>query len=568
MNKGKLGLLLIGAIGLSTFVACEHLEDPLSTEEETNDNAKNHEDSTDYIWDQATVIPVLLAGTSVVADHVGVTVAGNKVTITSAGTYSFSGSLADGQIIVNTADKGTVRLILNSASVTSSVSAPVYITNAKKVILILADNTENFITDGKTYISTGSGTDEPNAAIFSMADLTVSGNGSLTVKGNFADGITSKDGLIIKSGTIKVIATDDGIRGKDYIIVKEGTITINSGGDGLKSDNDVDTTLGFITVDAGTVNIISGGDAITAETDVIITGGKFNLTCGGGSGNSKDANLSEKGIKVGDVLIIDGGTYAINSADDAVHSNGKLAINGGTLTLATGDDGVHAEASVELKSCDLTITKSVEGIEGHFITVSSGNISVSSSDDGFNATHGVRGEANDGSFLYINGGNIFVSASRGDGLDSNGSIVITAGTVIVHGPQSQPEVGMDYNGTCDVSGGTLVVSGVNSNMTQATSTSSSQYCIKATTNASVAANTIFHIEDASGNDIVTFKPVRAYSSIVFSSPGLKSGSTYTIFTGGTCSGTVTNGLFSGGTYTGGTQKKNFTVSGKVFGVSF
>lgn len=145
---------------------------------------------------------------------------------------------------------------------------------------------------------------------------------------------------------------------------------------------------------------------------------------------------------------------------------------------------------------------------------------------------------------------------------------MTGGTVVVHGPQSSPEVGMDYNGTCNVSGGLLVISGTNSNMTQAPSTTSAQYSVKATTTSSVAAGTLFHIQDASGNDLVTFKPTRSYYSVVFSSASLKSGSTYSIYTGGTSTGTNTNGLYNGGTYSGGTFKKSFTVSSKVTSVTF
>jgi hypothetical protein len=567
MMKKLMCSLLIACIMLSTYTACENAEDPVTTDEEINHNATNHEDSTDYYWASESVIPVVLNGTSITASNTGLTISGCKLTITKSGTYSITGTLADGQILVNTADNGTVRLILNGIHVTCSTGAPLYIPAAKKVVVLLADQTENFLTDAKTYIAGSAGSDEPNAAIFSMADLTFFGNGALTVKGNYQDGIASKDGLIIKSGTITVNAVDDGIRGKDYLYVKSGMIQVISGGDGLKSDNEEDTDLGFITVEAGTVNVTSGGDAISAESDIIIKDGDFNLTSGGGSGKAIDASLSAKGIKAAVVLVIDGGTYSINSADDALHSNGKLTVNGGTFSLSAGDDGVHAETSVLLNSGDLTIVKSVEGIESPFITVNSGNVSVTASDDGFNATHGVRCESNDGSFLYLHGGNIFVNTSRGDGLDSNGSIEMTAGTVIVHGPQSQPEVGMDYNGTGNVSGGFLVVSGVNSNMTQAISTSSAQYGVKVTTNGGLSAGTIFHIEDAEGNDIVTFKPGRNYSSIIFSSPGLKNGATYSVFTGGKSTGTSVNGLITGGTYSGGTLRKSFTVSNKVTSVT-
>jgi trimeric autotransporter adhesin len=216
----------------------------------------------------------------------------------------------------------------------------------------------------------------------------------------------------------------------------------------------------------------------------------------------------------------------------------------------------------------VTIPNSIEGIESPFITINSGNVSVVSSDDCYNATFGNGGENNDGSLLTISGGYVVANTSGGDGLDSNGNMLINGGTVIVHGPQSAPEVGMDYNGTCNVNGGFLVISGTNSNMTQAPSSTSTQHSIKASSNQSLAASTLFHIQDASAVNILTFQPLRSYYSIVFSSSDLQSGASYSIYTGGTSTGTNTNGLYTGGTYSGGTFKKTFTINSMITNVTF
>ena len=163
----------------------------------------------------------------------------------------------------------------------------------------------------------------------------------------------------------------------------------------------------------------------------------------------------------------------------------------------------------------------------------------------------------------------FVNASRGDGLDSNGNIVMTNGTVVVNGPSSNPEVGADYNGSFNISGGLLVFTGPNSgNMIEATSSSSEQYAAKATSSSQISPSTLFHIQNESGNSLLTFKHIRNCYYIVFSSPDLKQGSTYSIYTGGTSTGINDNGLYTGGTYSGGTLRKSFTVSGKVTNVSF
>jgi hypothetical protein len=233
------------------------------------------------------------------------------------------------------------------------------------------------------------------------------------------------------------------------------------------------------------------------------------------------------------------------------------------------DDALKSDTTITINNGIITISKAVEGIEAQFITINNGTINIIASDDAINTTTGSGSEWNDGSCLYINGGNISVNTTKGDGLDSNGNIVMTSGTVIVNGPPSAPEVAMDYNGTFNISGGLLIASGPNSgNMIQATSSTSSQYAVKATSNNQISSSTIFNIQDASGNSLVTFKPLRNAYYFIFSSPDMKSGSTYNIYTGGTSTGTYTNGLYTGGTYSGGTFKKSFNVSGKVTNVNF
>ena len=195
-------------------------------------------------------------------------------------------------------------------------------------------------------------------------------------------------------------------------------------------------------------------------------------------------------------------------------------------------------------------------------------MNAKSSDDCINATFGTGGEQDDGSLLKVTGGTLIANASGNDCLDSNGSMMFTGGLVIGHGPQSAPEVGMDFNGTCKVNGGFLVVSGTNSNMTEPPSSSSTQRCVIAKTNSPLSSGTLFHVQDASGSDIVTFQPVRSYYNVIFSSSSLVNGGSYSIYTGGSSTGTNNNGLFTGGTYSGGTFKKTFTVNNIITSVTF
>jgi hypothetical protein len=163
-------------------------------------------DASTAAYDESAVVAITLTGTGATTDSSAVTVSGSTVTITAAGTYRISGSLTDGQVVVNSPGDGTVRLILNGVDIASSSTSPLVITDAQDAVIELADGSQNTLSDATNYVYPDATTDEPNAALFSSADLTITGAGSLTVNGQANDGITSKDGLVIDSGTIVVHA--------------------------------------------------------------------------------------------------------------------------------------------------------------------------------------------------------------------------------------------------------------------------------------------------------------------------------------------------------------------------
>jgi hypothetical protein len=598
MAKRELMFLLPFAFILLIFMACEKSWEPeLYDNEQDGNNQDNedtgdanvkiidytvedvlagnkvdHDNAGDYIWESTEVVHIELNEYSITTDKAGAVVNGNKVTITSAGTYSIRGALADGQIIVDTDDKKIVRLILNGVNISSSVDAPINVINAEKAIIIVAENTENYITDAESYIFENPEDDEPNAAIFSKSDLTICGKGALTVDGNFNDGIASKDGLIIASGNINVNAVDDGIRGKDYLVVRNGKITVNALGDGMKSDNDEDSTRGYIIIEEGVININSGGDAITAKTDVLIAGGEISLSSGGGSNSSIAESTSAKGIKAAVIVVIDGGTNTINSADDAIHSNGYLVINGGSFIISTGDDGIHADSSLGINGGEISITKCYEGIESlNVISITNGDIHIISNDDGLNVVGDgdiMGGRPGQGNFvvssdyyLYISGGSIVVNAV-GDGIDINGSVVMTDGDLIINGPTSNMNSALDFNATFKINGGFLLAAG-SSGMAQIPGTASTQYSVLLNFNSLQQAGDLVHIQTSEGQEVLTFKPSKNYQSIGFSSPELKKGTTYDVYLGGSSTGTANDGIYDYGTYSPGIKYTSFTISGIV-----
>jgi hypothetical protein len=520
----------------------------------------------------------IMLGDSCMVSGSGATVSGSTVTITAAGTYSVKGTLADGQIIVNAGDKDNVYIILNGADISSSSSAAIYVKNADKAVIWTAEGTENHLVSSAAAAAADA---EPDAAVYSKADLVISGTGSLTVESANNKGIVSKDDLKIQNGRLTVTSAADGIKGKDSVEITGGTITVDAGGDGIVSDNATDAGKGYILIEGGKIDITSGEDGIQGEVNTLIKNGDLTITTNGGSSNSRHTGgsvqgsqtqskttttdtASTKGIKAGVNIVIEGGTFNVNSADDALNSNKNLVISGGIFSISAGDDGLHSESTLTVNSGTINIAKSYEGIEGYDITVNGGNIDLISSDDGFNVSGGsdsssTNSQGHNGSYssnggmLSINGGNINVNAG-GDGLDSNGSIKMTGGTVNVNGPTDNGNGATDYNGTFDISGGTLIAAG-SSGMAQAPSTSSTQNSVKITL-TSQASGTAVSIKDSNGTEIASITPAKQFASVVVSSPDIKSGSAYTVYVGGeevgsfTASGAVSE-VTQAGASTGG-----------------
>ncbi len=531
-------------------------------------------DEADFVTTTTASTTIRLEGATITVEGGGATVEGNRLTIIEAGTYTISGVLDDGQIVVDAKDKAKVVLALNGASITCTTGAPIYIANAEKTVITLVAGTENFVADGATYVLAADA-DEPNAAIFSHDDLTINGDGALTVNAAYNHGIFSKDDLKITGGTLTVNAVGDGVKGRNSIAVKAGVIIINAGGDGLQATNDVEAEEGYIAIEGGALTITAGLDGMQAVTGITISGGDIALVTGGGAQGRAQLTdaASAKGLKAGADVSITGGRLTVDSADDALHSNGSLTLSGGELTLASGDDGIHADATLTINAGTLNITKSYEGIESAVVAINGGEIRLTASDDGLNTAGGNDGAALSGRpaqdmfatasdyRLYINGGYVYIDAG-GDGIDANGPIDMSGGVVLVNGPTENMNGALDYSGWFNITGGTLVAVG-SAGMAMAPSASSTQYSVLIVYPSAQAAGASIHIESASGEEILTFVPTKMYQSLALCSPALQNGATYTVYSGGSSSGAATDGLYTGGDYVGGAQVLDFTIASIV-----
>ncbi|GLB67175.1 carbohydrate-binding domain-containing protein [Arthrobacter mangrovi] len=448
-----------------------------------------HFDADDLIWDATDEVSVTLVDAASTAEGDGVTVDGDTVTITAAGTYRLSGSLSDGQVVIAAGEEDVVRVILDGVELTSNTGSPFVVNSANEALVFLEDGSSNSLTDAATYSDTG--TDAPNAPLYSMADLTIAGTGSLTVNGNSNNGITSKDGLVLADGNVTVDAADDGIVGKDYLVLLGGSYNVTAAGDGVRATNEEDEGRGWLTVYGGELTASSGDDGLKAANLLTVNAGTVNIT------------ESVEGVEAQDI-VINGGSVDVTSSDDGVNAAG-----GSTATTATqggagapmGGPGGGGGGSMEVGDYSVTVT----------------------------------------------GGDLTINA-QGDGLDSNGNASITGGTVTVNGPTSDGNGALDVNGELTVDGGTLAAAG-SAGMAGTPSDSSKQSGVQVTFGSAVSAGTLIQIVDADGNIVASFTPAKDTASLVYSSADITAGDTYTVYTGGTEGST--DGAENAGTVTAG-----------------
>lgn len=471
--------------------------------------------ATDYDKNESIIIE--LKGSDVAASSDSVKISGTTITITEDKTHIISGKLDDGMIIVDAEETAKIQLVFEGVNINSATSAALYVKEADKVFVTLAEGTDNTLSNGGEFKTI----DDNNidAVLFSKQDLTINGLGKLIVTSPNGSGIVSKDDLVITSGDYEISSASHALDGNDSIRVKEADLLINAGKDGIHSENTDDLSLGFVYIKSGTFDIEAEGDGISAGAYLQIEGGDIDVLAGGGSENGtkehsgnwgnfgggkpggmerprdsggpmgkttattkettttatndsmmtkEDSSSSMKGLKSANSMLITGGKININSADDSVHSNLSITINGGEFELASGDDAVHAEESLIITEGKINITESYEGLEALNIDVRGGDIKLVASDDGLNAAGGTDSSGTaggrDGMF---SGGNpaemqgemkgVMPGGGMHGGMsgNSNGSIKISGGNLYINASGD----GIDANGTIEISGGHTTVVG-------------------------------------------------------------------------------------------------------------
>ena len=518
-------------------------------------------------------VKITLNKTTATVSGSGVKADGSTITITEEGVYIVSGTLEDGQIIVDASDSDKVQIVLDGVHINCKTNAAIYVREADKVFITLAENSSNTLGGGNEYTQIDDNT--VDGVIFSKSNLVCNGTGSLTIEADYKHGIVSKDDLVITGGTYKIAAADNGITAKDQIKILDGSFDIDAANSAVKAKNTDDTELGNI--------------------------------------------------------YIAGGIFTIEAEQDGFHATGSIVVDDGTITVNSGDDGFHADLDTVIHGGTILVEKSYEGLEGKRVVVNGGDITVNASDDGANAAGsgdddsnaasanndssaavnsgddssisgaadgkeppqmppdtengsdmqpsqdfdpenapsggnapqdfdpenapsggnapqdfdpgnapsdgdapqmmqgGPGGGGNSELYIKITGGTLTVSAD-GDGLDSNGGLLVTGGTTIVYGPTSDGDSALDYDGSAIVTGGTLAAIG-SAGMTESFDEASTQPVITYYCTETQSADTAITLTDSDGSALFTVTPEKAYASIVLTCPEMKLGATYTLAAG-------------------------------------
>lgn len=556
----------------------------VSTQTGSSEIFSDRDFETDY--DESKSAVITLKGDSAECGSDAVRISGSTVTITDEGTYILSGTLDDGMIIVDSEKTDKTQLVLDGVTIHSGTCAPIYIVQSDKVFITLAPDSVNTLSNGGSFTAI----DENNidAVIFSKEDVTLNGSGELTITSPAGHGIVSKDSLSITGGSYDISSASHALAGKDDVCIAGAAFVLTSGKDGIHAENEDDAAKGYVHIEGGSFEISAEGDGISASAHMQILGGSFDIVSGGGSVNgakqtsdawgnfmgggrgrqggdrgggsmagtaseeTTDDSTSIKGIKASADLVIRGGTFTIDSADDAVHSNTSITVSGGTFEIASGDDAFHADETLTVTSGVIRISESYEGLEGLHIAVSGGDITLTASDDGLNAAGGTdqsgfggqrgndrfgggMGGTSNGS-IVISGGTINVTAS-GDGIDANGTLEISGGFVTVCGPTQGDTATLDYDSSAVITGGTFIGTGA-SGMAQ--TFSDSQQGVIALSVGNQSAGTEITLTDSDGNVVLSYAPDLPFAVVILSSPEIIKGGAYTI-TVGTASGTFEAG---------------------------
>lgn len=496
----------------------------------------------DYDKSKSVVITLSDEGiTSDGSEEAGTKIDGTTLTLTKGGNYYITGFCGDGKIIVDSNDTENVRIILDNANLTNTKGSAIYIKQAKKAIITAAGGSTNSLSDAGSYTEEDEGV---TAAVTALSDLTINGEGQLTVLGNYEDAVSSNADLKIGSGVLNIQSKDDGIVASKGLSIKNGSFNLQCGGNGFKTTSTIESE-GFIGIESGNYTIATGYNNCNATGSIYYLNGGFNGSAGGGSvvsstekgwGNFGEKNMTAKGFKAGGDIQIHGGSLTFDTADDTLYAGNAIEVNNGCIIASSGDDGFVSNSSIDINGGSVTLQKCFEGFESTNVNLVGGYLDITSAADGINAANGTDSFATkkrpgmndftrgDKGAVKVDNTCINIRSDR-NGINVAGDLSIAGGAVRLRGGNENSLSGISCSGTYTVSGGALVAAGNDKELVTPSEATQPVVCLKypeKQENASVIC-----IKDSKDKVVFAFCIASGYDKVVLSQPTLEKGKEYT-----------------------------------------
>lgn len=436
-------------------------------------------------WQQEPYYILQFNVDSVISNAPNVTATASRVIISQGGTYLLSGTLQDAQLTVEIPAGETARLVLCGVDMHCERGPVIYSNGGGTVVLLLENGTENTLSDGKSYLYSGSKVRE--AAISVEGDLLITGGGSLSVEAIHNDALRSEGTLAVAEGTLEITAWRDGLLAGQELQISGGQLSIACGRTGLSASS-AKSGQGSVTLAGGTVALICGGDGITAAGSLSATAGEYHITTGGGSGNASYGETAEKwglwgglpqqqpteeqpiinreqivsdsarGLSAGKSLALSGGTFTLDCSDAALYSVGSTKLSGSRVTISGGDTAITTQ-QLTLSAGDVSILTARRGAVAEDMTLSGGSLSITAVEEGLALSGGyVRSEndpATDLRKMTVTGGSLSICAGT-HALDIGGSLFQSGGSLLLGSGREQNPL---RAATAHISGGTLLAAG-------------------------------------------------------------------------------------------------------------
>lgn len=393
-------------------------------------------------YEESGAVYVTLSDDGITGETDGVAINGQMVTITAEGTYIFSGTLSEGQIVVD-ADNAKVQIVFDNVDITCASSAAVYVKSAEKVFVTLAEGSQNTLRNTDEYVAI----DDNNidAVIFSKSDLTLNGTGSLTIVSAEGHGIVSKDDLKITGGTYDITAAGHALSGKDSVRIADGTFILTAEKDGIHAENADDEEKGYIYIADGDFTITSDGDGMDASNIVQIEDGTFDITAGGGAANSLKTHES-------DVPGGPGGGMPQNGErpdGESMPQMGEKPDGENMTEMGKRPDGTTPpEKPSQTDQSDTADETAAPDNATDHQSSSAETTEDTTTDESGTSTKGIKA----GGGMYLNGGTYQID-SADDSIHSNANITIADGTYTL----ATGDDGVHADDALIVNGGTITV---------------------------------------------------------------------------------------------------------------